>query len=71
VILITGATRASRSAVIREFARHHLPVRALVRSASKARELEELPMVDIWRSAIPPVILVELVRTCLLPRAHR
>jgi uncharacterized protein YbjT (DUF2867 family) len=47
VILITGANGASGSAVIREFARNGVPVRALVRSAQKAQELNDLPTVDI------------------------
>jgi uncharacterized protein YbjT (DUF2867 family) len=47
VILITGATGTRGSAVIREFARNNLPVRALVRSAPKAQELDDLPTVDV------------------------
>ena len=35
MILVTGATGASGSAVIREFVRRELPVRALVRDPAK------------------------------------
>jgi uncharacterized protein YbjT (DUF2867 family) len=47
VALVTGATGASGSAVIREFARNHVAVRALVRSGRKAEELARLPGVEI------------------------
>jgi uncharacterized protein YbjT (DUF2867 family) len=47
MILVTGATGLSGSIVIREFARHKTPVRALVRSRSKARALETLTAVGI------------------------
>jgi hypothetical protein len=47
VILITGATGSSGLAVIREFARNKVAVRALVRNSRKARELWELPTVDV------------------------
>jgi len=47
IILVTGATGASGSAVIREFARNQVAVRALVRKASKAKDLEQLPGVEI------------------------
>jgi len=47
VILVTGATGASGSAVIREFARNQVAARALVRKASKAKDLEQLPGVEI------------------------
>lgn len=40
MILVTGATGLSGSAVIREFARQKTPVRALIRSRAKARALE-------------------------------
>lgn len=47
MILVTGANGLSGSAVIREFARQHSPVRALVRSRAKARALETLPTVEL------------------------
>ena len=47
MILVTGAAGLSGSAVIREFARRSEPVRALVRSRAKARELETLPTVEV------------------------
>jgi uncharacterized protein YbjT (DUF2867 family) len=46
-ILVTGAAGSSGSAVIREFARRRTPVRALVRSRGKARDLETLPGVEL------------------------
>lgn len=47
MILVTGATGLSGSAVIREFVRQEYPVRALVRSRAKAHALETLPAVEI------------------------
>lgn len=47
MILVTGATGLSGSAVIREFVRQEYPVRALVRSRAKAHALEALPAVEI------------------------
>jgi uncharacterized protein YbjT (DUF2867 family) len=47
MLLVTGATGLSGSAVIREFARQKAPVRALVRNRAKARELESLPTVEV------------------------
>jgi uncharacterized protein YbjT (DUF2867 family) len=47
VILVTGATGRPGSAVIREFSRRWEPVRALVRSGSKARALERWPNVEV------------------------
>ena len=47
MILVTGVSGLSGSAVIREFARQHYPVRALVRSREKARALETLPTVEL------------------------
>jgi uncharacterized protein YbjT (DUF2867 family) len=49
MILVTGATGPSGAAVVREFARHKAPVRALVRNGTKARalELDALPGVDL------------------------
>ena len=47
MILVTGATGLSGSAVIREFARQQTPVRALVRSRAKAQHLELLPTVEV------------------------
>jgi uncharacterized protein YbjT (DUF2867 family) len=47
MILITGANGRPGSAVVREFARHGEPVRALVREPAKAKGLRELPGVDV------------------------
>jgi uncharacterized protein YbjT (DUF2867 family) len=47
VILITGATGLSGSAVVREFARQKKPVRALVRSRVKARAFDKFATVEI------------------------
>jgi uncharacterized protein YbjT (DUF2867 family) len=47
MILVTGATGLSGSAMIREFARQRAPVRALVRNRAKAHELEMLPTVEV------------------------
>lgn len=47
MILVTGAAGLSGSAVIREFARQQIPVRALVRSRAKAQALEKLPAVEV------------------------
>jgi uncharacterized protein YbjT (DUF2867 family) len=47
MILITGATGLSGSAVVREFARQKKPVRALVRSRAKARAFDKFATVEI------------------------
>jgi uncharacterized protein YbjT (DUF2867 family) len=47
MILVTGVTGRSGTAVIREFARQKAPVRALVRSRAKARAIESMPTVEI------------------------
>jgi uncharacterized protein YbjT (DUF2867 family) len=47
VALLTGARGASGSAVLREFDRNHVAVRALVRNAGKAEDLVRLPGVEI------------------------
>jgi uncharacterized protein YbjT (DUF2867 family) len=47
MILITGANGRPGSAVVREFARHNAPVRALVREPAKADGLRELPGVEV------------------------
>jgi uncharacterized protein YbjT (DUF2867 family) len=44
MILVTGATGLSGSIVIREFARHKTPLRALVRNRARARALETLAL---------------------------
>jgi uncharacterized protein YbjT (DUF2867 family) len=46
MLLVTGTTGTSGSAVIREFARRGIPVRALVRSEAKARAFERMPTVE-------------------------
>lgn len=45
--LVTGATGTSGTLVIREFARQHVPVRALFRDPAKARALHGLPGVEL------------------------
>lgn len=47
MILVTGAAGMNGTAVIREFARHGTPVRALVRNRAKATALANLPVVEI------------------------
>jgi uncharacterized protein YbjT (DUF2867 family) len=47
MILVTGANGLAGSAVIREFARQHSPVRALVRSRANAQALGALPGVEL------------------------
>jgi uncharacterized protein YbjT (DUF2867 family) len=47
MILITGAAGLNGSAVVREFASHGEPVRALVRNRAKAGALAALPAVEI------------------------
>jgi uncharacterized protein YbjT (DUF2867 family) len=47
MILVTGANGRPGSAVVREFARHGEPVRALVRDPKNAAALRELPGVDV------------------------
>jgi uncharacterized protein YbjT (DUF2867 family) len=47
MILVTGAAGLTGSAVIREFARQGLPVRALVRQPAQAAQFEGLPTVDV------------------------
>ena len=47
MILVTGASGLTGSAVIREFARQGLPVRALVRDPGKAALFDGLPTVDV------------------------
>lgn len=47
MILITGVTGRSGSAVVREFARQGVPVRALARDPAKAAPLAALPAVEV------------------------
>src|SRR4051794_5093495 len=47
MILVTSANGQAGSAVLRELSRHGVPVRALVRSAAKARALAGLPAVEL------------------------
>src|SRR5215470_970181 len=46
-ILITGAAGLNGTAAVREFARHGEPIRALVRNRAQARELVEIPIVEL------------------------
>jgi uncharacterized protein YbjT (DUF2867 family) len=47
MILVTGAAGLSGQAVLKEFAQHEVPVRALVRDVSRANTLRELPGIDV------------------------
>lgn len=47
MILLTGATGLSGSAILNEFVRHQSPVRALVRNRAKAGALATLPNVEV------------------------
>ena len=47
MILVTGAAGLNGSAIVREFSRNGVPIRALVRDRSKANALAELPHVDL------------------------
>jgi uncharacterized protein YbjT (DUF2867 family) len=47
MLLVTGGTGVSGSAVVREFARRGIPVRVLVRSQDKARPFAAMPAVEI------------------------
>ncbi|GAA1610964.1 SDR family oxidoreductase [Kribbella karoonensis] len=47
MILVTGANGRPGSAVVREFARHGHPVRALVRDPAKVGDLANLPGVEV------------------------
>jgi uncharacterized protein YbjT (DUF2867 family) len=46
MLLVTGGTGSSGSAVVREFARRGIPVRVLVRSDDKARTFAAMPAVE-------------------------
>jgi uncharacterized protein YbjT (DUF2867 family) len=46
-ILITGAAGLNGTTTVHEFARHGEPIRALVRSRAQARELDEIPIVEL------------------------
>lgn len=47
MILVTGAAGLSGNAIIHEFARQQMPVRALVRDRARAQTFELLPMVEV------------------------
>ncbi|MDI1462603.1 SDR family oxidoreductase [Catellatospora sp. KI3] len=47
MILVTGATGLSGSAVVREFSRQGVPVRGLYRDPEKAKQLGDLPGVEL------------------------
>ncbi|WP_068032533.1 SDR family oxidoreductase [Rhodoplanes sp. Z2-YC6860] len=47
MLLVTGATGLNGRMVIREFARHNEPVRALVRFRAKAQFIETLPGIEV------------------------
>jgi uncharacterized protein YbjT (DUF2867 family) len=47
MILVTGAAGLNGSAVVHEFSRNSVSVRALVRDRSKASELAKLPYVEL------------------------
>jgi uncharacterized protein YbjT (DUF2867 family) len=46
-ILITGAAGLNGTAAVHEFARHGEPIRALVRNRAPARELDDIPIVEL------------------------
>src|SRR5438309_8951648 len=46
MLLVTGGTGVSGTAVVREFARRGIPIRALVRTAEKARAFAAMPTVE-------------------------
>ena len=46
-ILITGAAGLNGTAAVHEFTRHGEPIRALVRNRAQARELDEIPIVEL------------------------
>jgi uncharacterized protein YbjT (DUF2867 family) len=76
MILVTGATGLSGSAVIREFARQQIPVRALVRSRAKAHDLEEFSTVelvegDMLRAETLTEALSEVDRVLLISSADQ
>jgi uncharacterized protein YbjT (DUF2867 family) len=62
MILVTGATGWSGSAVIREFARQKAEVRALVRSRAKAQAFEAFPTVEFVEGDMlrPETLIVAL-----------
>jgi uncharacterized protein YbjT (DUF2867 family) len=47
MILVTGAAGQNGAAVIREFARHRIPVRALVRDRRRTPAIDGLPAVEV------------------------
>ena len=77
MILVTGANGLAGSAVIREFARQHSPVRALVRSRANAQALGALPGVELVEGdMLRPETLAEALSgvdraCCSLPPTSR
>ena len=59
MILVTGATGLNGSELVRRLSARGVPVRALVRSASKAEGLSSLPMVEIVEGdmALPETLI--------------
>src|SRR5260370_10588768 len=59
MILVTGATGLNGSELVRRLWARGVPVRALVRSASKAEGLASLPMVEIVEGdiALPETLI--------------
>jgi uncharacterized protein YbjT (DUF2867 family) len=53
VILVSGASGNSGSAVVREFAENGVPVRALVRDRRRAEDIAALPQVQIVEATCP------------------
>src|SRR5262245_28866225 len=47
MILVTGAAGNNGQATLREFARHDVRVRALVRDEARARHLHDIPGVEL------------------------
>src|SRR5262249_32819469 len=74
MILVTGAAGLNGSAIVREFSRNSVAVRALVRDRSKAVALAELPYVelvegDMARSETLDRVLVGIDRALMISGA--
>jgi uncharacterized protein YbjT (DUF2867 family) len=74
MILVTGASGLSGSAIMREFSRQNLPVLALVRNRNNAAHLRDLPSVemveaDMQKSAVLAEVLSGVHRVLLVSSA--
>ena len=75
MILVTGAAGLNGSAIVREFSRNSVAVRALVRDRSKAVALAELPYVelvegDMARSETLDRVLVGIDRALMISSSN-